>query len=115
MAIKSVTLEALPKRSHAITDDERKTGAAIVKATEGGKYATDGESYTTRGEANAVASRMKRLLVALDSVPSGKVVTTATRPLGEGFGWYMTFADAPAEPRKRNRKAATTEEAPATA
>lgn len=113
MAIKSVELAALPKRTHEITADERATGEAIVKATAGGKYATDGESYITRGEANAVASRNKRLLIALDSVPKGKVVSTATRPHGEGFAWYMTFVDAPAEPRKRNRKPA--EEAPANA
>lgn len=104
MAIKSVTLDALPKRTREFSAEDKADAAAIVKAGSNGKYATDGETHKTRAEANAAASKIKRMLIALNSVPDGKVVVTSTRGTDDaGFSWFITFGDAPAEPRRRNR------------
>lgn len=105
MTIKSVELASLPRRTKSYTDEDRATAAAIVKAGANGKYATDGETHKTRGEANAAASQVKRMLIALGSVPAGQEVTISVRGDDKtGYTWYLTFRAAPEQPRRRNRK-----------
>lgn len=109
MAIKSVDLTTLPKRTRSLSAEDRATADALLAAMQNGKAATDGEARERAKTLNSV-SLHKRLMIRAGIVPAGMEVKTRILPVpdkADMFTWTLHLGPAPAEPRKRPRKNGT--------